>query len=128
MSKHTMNTKKKETTEARKDAFIDILRANGGNIKQSCIKANMGRSTYYAWIDDDKDFENEVRDVNEELLDFAESQLMNHITKGNLTAIIFYLKTKGQSRGYIEKQYIQQKQMTAPIKIFEFEGDEIIIE
>ena len=88
----------------------------------------MGRSTYYAWIDDDKDFENEVRDVNEELLDFAESQLMNHITKGNLTAIIFYLKTKGQSRGYIEKQYIQQKQMTAPIKIFEFEGDEIIIE
>ena len=88
----------------------------------------MGRTTYYAWIDDDKDFENEVRDVNEELLDFAESQLMHHITKGNLTAIIFYLKTKGQSRGYIEKQYIQQRQMTAPIKIFEFERDEIIIE
>ena len=82
----------------------------------------------YSWIDDDKDFENEVRDVNEELLDFAESQLMHHINKGNLTAIIFYLKTKGQSRGYIEKQYIQQRQMTAPIKIFEFERDEIIIE
>ena len=122
-----MNTKKKETAEARKNAFIDILRANGGNIKQSCIKANMGRSTYYGWIDDDKEFENEVRDVNEELLDFTESQLMKHITKGNLTAIIFYLKTKGQSRGYIEKQYINQKQMTTPIKIFEFSRDEIVI-
>jgi hypothetical protein len=122
-----MNSIKKRSTEARKNAFIDILRANGGNIKQSCIKTNMGRSTYYAWIDDDKDFENEVRDVNEELLDFTESQLMKHITKGNLTAIIFYLKTKGQSRGYIEKQYINQKQMTTPIKIFEFSRDEIVI-
>ena len=122
-----MNTIKKESTEARKNAFIDILRANGGNIKQSCIKANMGRSTYYGWIDDDKEFENEVRDVNEELLDFTESQLMKHITKGKLTAIIFYLKTKGQSRGYIEKQYINQKQMTTPIKIFEFSRDEIVI-
>jgi hypothetical protein len=122
-----MNTIKKESTEARKNAFVDILRANGGNIKQSCIKANMGRSTYYGWIDDDKEFENEVRDINEELLDFTESQLMKHITKGNLTAIIFYLKTKGQSRGYIEKQYINQKQMTTPIKIFEFSRDEIVI-
>ena len=122
-----MNTIKKESTEARENAFVDILRANGGNIKQSCIKANMGRSTYYGWIDDDKEFENEVRDVNEELLDFTESQLMKHITKGNLTAIIFYLKTKGQSRGYIEKQYINQKQMTTPIKIFEFSRDEIVI-
>ena len=122
-----MNSIKKRSTEARKNAFVDILRANGGNIKQSCIKANMGRSTYYGWIDDDKEFENEVRDVNEELLDFTESQLMKHITKGNLTAIIFYLKTKGQSRGYIEKQYINQKQMTTPIKIFEFSRDEIVI-
>ena len=123
-----MNTIKKKSTKARKKAFIEILRANGGNIKQSCIKANMGRSTYYGWIDDDKEFENEVKDVNEELLDFTESQLMKHITKGNLTAIIFYLKTKGQSRGYIEKQYINQKQMTTPIKIFEFSRDEIVIE
>ena len=122
-----MNTIKKKSTKARKKAFIEILRANGGNIKQSCIKANMGRSTYYGWIDDDKEFENEVRDVNEELLDFTESQLMKHITKGKLTAIIFYLKTKGQSRGYIEKQYINQKQMTTPIKIFEFSRDEIVI-
>lgn len=123
-----MNTKKKETALTRKKAFIEILRSNAGNIKESCIKANIGRTTYYSWINDDIEFERRCDNVNEELIDYAESQLMKHITKGNLTAIIFYLKTKGQSRGYIEKQYIQQKQMTAPIKIFEFEGDEIIIE
>ncbi len=35
----------------------------------------MGRTTYYNWIDDDKDFETEVQNVNEELIDYAESQL-----------------------------------------------------
>jgi hypothetical protein len=120
MSTHTMNTKKKETTQARKDAFIEILRANGGNVKQSCIKANIGRSTYYAWIDDDYIFEKRVKNINEELLDFAESKLMEHITNGQLTAIIFYLKCRGQSRGYIEKQV----QYARP----PWEKDEIVIE
>jgi len=110
----------------KKKAFIEVLRNNAGNIKLSCEKAGIGRTTYYNWIDDDKDFEKEVSNVNEELVDFAESQLMKKIQDGNLTAIIFFLKTKGQTRGYIEKQYIHQKQMNVPIK--EFELDEIIIE
>ena len=110
----------------KKKAFIEVLRNNAGNIKLSCEKAGIGRTTYYNWIDDDKDFEKEVSNVNEELIDFAESELMKKITDGNLTAIIFFLKTKGQTRGYIEKQYIHQKQMNVPIK--EFELDEIIIE
>jgi hypothetical protein len=114
-----MNTKKK--------AFIDVFRRNTGNIKATCEKVGMGRTTYYNWIDDDKDFETKVQNVNEELIDYAESQLHAKISQGNLTAIIFYLKTKGQSRGYIEKQYINQKQMTTPIKIFEFSRDEIVI-
>lgn len=35
--------------------------------------------------------------------DFAESKLYTHIKEGNLTAIIFYLKTLGRDRGYIER-------------------------
>ena len=38
----------------------------------------------------------------------AEDQLIKQIREGNLTATIFYLKTKGQARGYIEKQYVHQ--------------------
>ena len=36
-------------------------------------------------------------------LDTAESQLMSLIANGNLGAVIFYLKTKGKARGYIER-------------------------
>ena len=117
---HTMNTKKK--------AFIDVFRRNTGNIKATCEKVGMGRTTYYNWIDDDKDFETEVQNVNEELIDYAESQLHTKISQGNLTAIIFFLKCKGQTRGYIDKQYIQTRQMTEPIKVFDWEPDQIVIE
>ena len=36
-------------------------------------------------------------------LDTAESQLMSLIANGNLGAVIFYLKTKGKARGYVER-------------------------
>jgi len=36
-------------------------------------------------------------------LDTAESQLMSLIANGNLRAVIFYLKTKGKARGYVER-------------------------
>lgn len=41
-----------------------------------------------------------IDDASEEMLDFAEARLMKMIDEGNLTAIIFYLKSKGQARGY----------------------------
>jgi hypothetical protein len=39
-------------------------------------------------------------------LDFAESQLYKQIKDGSTTATIFYLKTKGKQRGYVERQQI----------------------
>lgn len=36
-------------------------------------------------------------------LDFAESELFKQIKEGNITGVIFFLKTKGKKRGYIER-------------------------
>ena len=42
-------------------------------------------------------------------LDYAESKLVENIGKGDTTAIIFTLKTKGKSRGYIERSEVHQE-------------------
>lgn len=40
-------------------------------------------------------------------LDFAEGKLMQQIKAGNITGIIFYLKTQGRTRGYIERSQVE---------------------
>ena len=66
----------------------------------------MGRTTYYDWYNSDPEFKKEVDDLQNVALDFAESQLHKQIAENSTTATIFYLKTKGKKRGYIERQEI----------------------
>lgn len=48
-------------------------------------------------------------DRKERLTDHVESKLHSEIDKGNVTAIIFYLKTKAKDRGYVERQELTGK-------------------
>ena len=45
--------------------------------------------------------------IREKRHDFVENALHKQIQNGNVTAIIFYLKTQAKSRGYIERQEIE---------------------
>lgn len=82
--------------------FLKALKETLGNITGACVKANISRQTYYNWMNDDE-FAKAVDEVNESNLDYAESKLLSLIRQENATAIIFYLKTKGKKRGYIER-------------------------
>jgi hypothetical protein len=44
-----------------------------------------------------------IDEAREQTLDLAENMLFENIKKGDNTAIIFYLKTIGRHRGYIER-------------------------
>ena len=62
---------------------------------------------------DDQDFRASVDELQNLTLDFAESQLASSKLKdGNTTATIFYLKTKGKKRGYVERKEVE---MTAEV-------------
>lgn len=102
-------SKKKETkkrnekgTKEEKELFLKLLVRNAGNKSKTCKAMNVSRQTVYNWRDDDPEFKKQLDEVDETLIDDAESALMKAIKDGNVTAIIFFLKTKGKSRGYVE--------------------------
>ena len=101
------NAQNAQKTDKKKKDFIEALRNNLGHISNACEAAKIGRRTYYDWIDKDKNFKEDVEHIQDSLLDLAESKLLENIENNENTAIIFYLKTKGKRRGYIEKQEVE---------------------
>ena len=93
-------------TEQHKKAIIEALEKSLGVVTTSCKKVGIGRTQFYHWLKEDDDFRYEVEDIQNVALDFAESQLHKQIGEGNTSATIFYLKTKGKNRGYVERQEI----------------------
>jgi len=94
-------------TEQHKKALIEALTKSLGIVTTACKQVGVGRTTYYQWLREDPEFKKAVADVKEVALDFAESQLHKQIQEGNTTATIFYLKTQGKARGYVERQEIE---------------------
>lgn len=82
--------------------MLKALESSLGVVTQACKITGIGRTQFYQWMHDDVNFKLAVEQVSEIALDFAESKLHKQIEDGNTTATIFYLKTKGKNRGYVE--------------------------
>lgn len=97
-----MNDRTRFRNRKKKD-FIEAMQRTMGNVSKSCTAAGIARETFYRWLDEDPDFAKAVEEVNETNIDMVESALFQQINDGNVTATIFYLKTKGKKRGYVEQ-------------------------
>ncbi|WP_207425986.1 hypothetical protein [Pedobacter sp. SYSU D00535] len=113
--------------DSNKKRLLEGLRRYRGIVTSACKFANLDRQTFYNYKKDDPAFAQAVEDVEEEAIDFVEGKLYEKINgvecvsyngKGEATvydqppsdtAIIFYLKTKGKKRGYVERQEITGK-------------------
>tara|TARA_R110000744_G_scaffold120306_4_gene224160 strand:- start:19 stop:390 length:372 start_codon:yes stop_codon:yes gene_type:complete len=93
-------------TEHSKKAILEALEKSLGIVTTACKKVGVGRTQYYNWLKDDLEFATQVDDIQNIALDFAESKLHEQIGDNNTSATIFYLKTKGKKRGYIERSEI----------------------
>ena len=89
-------------TARNKKIYLEALEQSLGVITTACKSTGVPRATVYKWFKQDTRFVKQVDDITEISKDFVESKLLNQIKKENLTAIIFYLKTKAKDRGYIE--------------------------
>ena len=91
--------------EHKKKALLEALEKSLGVVTTACKKVGVGRTMFYEYMKDTL-FAKQVEDIANIALDFEESQPHKQIQDGNTAATIFYLKTKGKRRGYIERQEI----------------------
>lgn len=89
----------KRITDAQ---IIKMYEKKAGNVSATCAALNISRRAFYNRKERSKNLVEKLDEIDESLIDFSESKLLEQIGEGNLTAIIFHLKTKGKNRGYIE--------------------------
>ena len=108
---------------ATKKALLEALEKTLGVVTSACNAVGINRRTFYNYLNEDAEFAEAVNDISNIALDFAESQLYKQIKEGNTTATIFYLKTKGKNRGYIERKEHDIKAKPNDFKGFDFLKD-----
>jgi len=95
------NGKKREETAAR---IIKALKETSGLLTMAAAKSGIGYRTVCRYVAEYPSVKEAAQDAKEAMLDFAEGKLYSKIKNGDNIAILFYLKTQGKSRGYIERQ------------------------
>ncbi|MDD4685172.1 MAG: hypothetical protein PHD45_08065 [Bacteroidales bacterium] len=102
-----MTTKKeiepKKVKGRLKNALLNAYDKSMGNISSACRTVNVSRETFYRFKREDPVFAERVTEIDESNLDFAETVLLKNIREGKETSLIFFLKTKGRDRGYVER-------------------------
>jgi len=83
--------------------MLQALEKTMGVVSRACRQVGIDRKTHYNWLKADEHYKQTVEDIAEAAIDFAEGQLLLGIREGNTPMTIFYLKTKGKSRGYVER-------------------------
>lgn len=99
--------KRYRTAADRKAAMEDFLVAyekSLGVLKPACDMTGMCRKTIWEWRKKYPEFDAACHDCEETAVDFVETKLYKLINDGAEASTIFYLKTKGRKRGYVEKQ------------------------
>lgn len=86
--------------------------ARGLPFSHAVVAAGLNLSTAYDWKNDDEVWSERLEAARSKLietqLDIAEGKLWENIHNNDNTSIIFFMKTQGKARGYIEKTQIEQ--------------------
>lgn len=103
MAKLTKHQKILSQIITHKKAMLQALEKSLGIVTIAAKEIGIDRRTHYRWLSTDKPYADAVESIADIALDFAESQLHKQIKEGEVSSTIFFLKTKGKKRGYVEK-------------------------
>jgi hypothetical protein len=99
----TKKTPKREHTAQR---IIKAITETQGLLTLAAQRSGIGYRTICRYVAEYPSVRQAADDARERMIDFAESKLYSKIKDGDTVSILFYLKTKGKSRGYIERQEV----------------------
>ena len=105
-----------ETMAKNKAALLEAMEHHLGVVTSACRMAGVTRPTFYKYLREDAEFSAKIDEMQDVALDFVEAQLFDQIKNGQPSSTIFYLKTKGKKRGYIEKNEVDVN-VTSPINL-----------
>lgn len=111
LKKGTPKSKKKSAPhnpDGRPEQFkpeqvIRAIQGAQGLLAGAARLLECSRTTVYAYVKKYPEVQAALEEQNETTKDFVEGKLIDQIRNDNITAIIFYLKTKAKDRGYIER-------------------------
>ena len=89
-----------------KKELIKAMEICHGVISDACLSVGLSRATYYDYYNNDPEFKESVDQVESTVLDYVEGKLFKLIEKGDVASTLFYLKTKGKKRGYVERNEV----------------------
>ena len=78
-----------------------------GNVSAVARHFGVTRKTLYKRINKSPKLQEALVEARNTMLDNAETTLYDEAINGNITALIFFLKTQGKSRGYTERQEVE---------------------
>lgn len=87
----------------KRKELIPKLRENRGNLAACGRYFHVTRERIRQIVAADDELSQIVFEERESFLDVAENKLYDAIEDGNVVATIFFLKTQGKSRGYVER-------------------------
>jgi len=100
------SVKKIRILSGKKKRMFEALQDQLGVITAAAKQTGISRRTHYKWLKKDDNYQYWIKQIPDLCLDFVENALFKNIKAGKTAEIIFYLKTKGKHRGYIEKSEI----------------------
>ena len=107
-----VNIQKREKLTTLQRNLLMALESSLGVVSTACDEVGISRTNHYKWMRESPEYKDTYDELSNKALDYAESKLMEMIGKGNTAAVIFFLKTKGKERGYVERQEVKVQQDT----------------
>jgi predicted transcriptional regulator len=88
------------------DELISKIEKAKGNIAMVARGLGVSRAAVYNWVSESAGCRQALEDARETMVDDAESILYKKVLEGSTPELLFFLKTQGKRRGYVERSEV----------------------